>query len=365
MKKVNPLVVISGVVVGIAALVLSFLGNPKNMGFCIACFERDIAGALSLHSAQKVQYMRPEIMGIILGAFIIALVTKEFRPKAGSSPATRFLLGAVVMIGALAFLGCPLRMVIRIGGGDINAMIALLGFVLGVFIGTLFLKRGFNLKRAYPAPLVEGSVMPAVAIGLLVLGITAPAVIKMSVEGPGSMRAPFFIALAIALVVGALAQKSRLCMVGGVRDAILFGDFKLLYGFVAIILTIVIGNLIMGNFNLSMLSQPIAHSSTLWNVLGMVVVGWGSVLLGGCPLRQLVLAGEGNGDCAVTVFGMIIGAALSHNFGWAGNPDSVNEMGEYVVGGVSNGGKIAVVACIAIVLIISFVNSKKEAKKNG
>ena len=365
MKKVNPLVVISGVVVGIAALVLTWLGNPKNMGFCIACFERDIAGALSLHSAQKVQYMRPEIMGIILGAFIIALVTKEFRPKAGSSPATRFLLGAVVMIGALAFLGCPLRMVIRIGGGDVNAMIALLGFVLGVFIGTLFLKRGFNLKRAYPAPLVEGSVMPAVAVGLLVLGITAPAVIKMSVEGPGSMRAPFFIALAIALVVGALAQKSRLCMVGGVRDAILFGDFKLLYGFVAIILTIVIGNLIMGNFNLSMLSQPIAHSSTLWNVLGMVVVGWGSVLLGGCPLRQLVLAGEGNGDCAVTVFGMIIGAALSHNFGWAGNPDSVNEMGEYVTGGISNGGKIAVVACIAIVLIISFVNSKKEAKKNG
>ncbi|MBQ6625890.1 MAG: YedE-related selenium metabolism membrane protein [Ruminococcus sp.] len=365
MKKVNPLVVISGVVVGIAALVLTWLGNPKNMGFCIACFERDIAGALSLHSAQKVQYMRPEIMGIILGAFIIALVTKEFRPKAGSSPATRFLLGAVVMIGALAFLGCPLRMVIRIGGGDVNAMIALLGFVLGVFIGTLFLKRGFNLKRAYPAPLFEGSVMPAVAVGLLVLGITAPAVIKMSVEGPGSMRAPFFIALAIALVVGALAQKSRLCMVGGVRDAILFGDFKLLYGFVAIILTIVIGNLIMGNFNLSMLSQPIAHSSTLWNVLGMVVVGWGSVLLGGCPLRQLVLAGEGNGDCAVTVFGMIIGAALSHNFGWAGNPDSVNELGEYVTGGISNGGKIAVVACIAIVLIISFVNSKKEAKKNG
>ena len=365
MKKVNPLVVISGVVVGIAALVLTWLGNPKNMGFCIACFERDIAGALSLHSAQKVQYMRPEIMGIILGAFIIALVTKEFRPKAGSSPATRFLLGAVVMIGALAFLGCPLRMVIRIGGGDVNAMIALLGFVLGVFIGTLFLKRGFNLKRAYPAPLVEGSVMPAVAVGLLVLGITAPAVIKMSVEGPGSMCAPFFIALAIALVVGVLAQKSRLCMVGGVRDAILFGDFKLLYGFVAIILTIVIGNLIMGNFNLSMLSQPIAHSSTLWNVLGMVVVGWGSVLLGGCPLRQLVLAGEGNGDCAVTVFGMIIGAAMSHNFGWAGNPDSVNELGEYVTGGISNGGKIAVVACIAIVLIISFVNSKKEAKKNG
>ena len=363
--KVNLLVIISGVVVGLASLLLTFLGNPKNMGFCIACFERDIAGALSLHSAAKVQYLRPEIMGIILGAFIIALVTKEFKPKAGSSPATRFILGAVVMIGALAFLGCPLRMVIRIGGGDVNAMLALLGFVLGVYIGTFFLKRGFNMKRAYKTTLVEGFSMPAVAVALLVLGITAPAVIKMSVEGPGSMHAPFVIALVAALVVGALAQKSRLCMVGGVRDVILFGDFKLLYGFVAIIVTIVIGNLIMGNFNLSMLSQPIAHSSTLWNILGMMIVGWGSVLLGGCPLRQLVLAGEGNGDCAITVFGMIIGAAMSHNFGWAGNPDSVTELGKYVVGGISNGGKIAVVVCIALVLIISILNCKKESKKNG
>lgn len=365
MKKVNWLVVISGVAVGIAALALTLLGNPANMGFCIACFERDIAGALSLHSAAKVQYLRPEIMGIILGSFIIALITKEFKPKAGSSPATRFVLGGIVMIGALTFLGCPLRMIIRIGGGDINAMIALLGFVLGVFIGTLFLKRGFNLKRAYPATLVEGSVMPAVALVLTVVAFLAPAAINMSTEGPGSMHAPIIIALAIAIVVGALAQKSRLCMVGGVRDAILFGDFKLLYGFVAIIVTIVIGNLIMGKFNLSMYNQPIAHSSTLWNVLGMMVVGWGSVLLGGCPLRQLVLAGEGNGDSAVTVFGMIIGAALSHNFSWAGNPDSVNEAGEYVVGGISDGGKIAVVVCIAIVLVISLLNSKKEAKNNG
>lgn len=365
MKKVNWLVVISGVVVGIAALVLTLLGNPANMGFCIACFERDIAGALSLHAAAKVQYMRPEIMGIILGAFIIALVTKEFKPKAGSSPATRFVLGAVVMIGALAFLGCPLRMVIRIGGGDINAIIALLGFVLGVFIGVLFLKRGFNLKRAYPATLVEGSVMPAVALALTVVAFLAPAAIKMSTEGPGSMHAPIIIALAIAIVVGALAQKSRLCMVGGVRDAILFGDFKLLYGFVAIIVTIVIGNLILNKFNLSMYSQPVAHSSTLWNILGMMVVGWGSVLLGGCPLRQLVLAGEGNGDSAVTVIGMIIGAAMAHNFGLAGNPDSVNEAGEYIVGGISDGGKIAVVVCIAIVLVISLLNSKKEAKTNG
>ena len=87
-------VLLAGVVTGIAALALTALGNPKNMGFCIACFERDIAGALGLHSAAAVQYIRPEIIGIILGSTIAALAFKEFRAKSGSSPAVRFLLGA-------------------------------------------------------------------------------------------------------------------------------------------------------------------------------------------------------------------------------------------------------------------------------
>ena len=77
-------VILTGVVVGIAALILTAMGNPKNMGFCIACFERDIAGALGLHSAAAVQYIRPEIIGMVLGAMIAAIAFKEFRAKAGS-----------------------------------------------------------------------------------------------------------------------------------------------------------------------------------------------------------------------------------------------------------------------------------------
>ena len=169
MKKENWLVIIAGVLVGVAALVLTKLGNPANMGFCIACFERDIAGAVGLHSAAKVQYVRPEIIGLVLGAFIMALAGKEFRPQAGSSPATRFVLGAFVMIGALVFLGCPLRMVLRMGGGDLNALVGLAGFVIGILIGIVFLKRGFGLKRSYPAKLVEGTTLPVVMFVLLVL----------------------------------------------------------------------------------------------------------------------------------------------------------------------------------------------------
>ena len=90
----------------------------------------------------------------------------------------------------------------------------------------------------------------------------------------------------------------------------------------------------------------------------------GCVLLGGCPLRQLVLSGEGNGDSAVTVFGMIVGAALAHNFGLAGNPDSKNEAGQLVVGGISTAGKVAVIVGLVVLLVIALWNMpKKEATK--
>ena len=315
------LVILTGLVTGAASVVLSALGNPANMGFCIACFERDIAGALMLHTSGP-QYFRPEIVGIVLGAMCMAMIKKEWRPQGGSSPFTRFLLGMIVMIGALVFLGCPLRMVIRIGGGDVNALIGLLGFVVGIVIGTLPLRFGFSLNRAYKQNATEGVLFPVILTVLFILSLVTN-IFAVSKEGPGSLQAPFYAALLIAIVVGALCQRSRLCMAGGVRDAVMFKDFHLIYGFLAIIAAVVVGNLIRGTFNFGMDGQPVAHNDWLFNFLGMVIVGWGSVLLGGCPLRQLVLAGEGNSDSAVTVFGFIAGAAVSHIFGLASSPKGI------------------------------------------
>ena len=361
-KRINPWIIVTGVFVGAAAVALTALGNPKNMGFCIACFIRDIAGAMKLHSAGVVQYVRPEIIGLVLGAFLMALGTREFKAKAGSSPATRFILGAIVMIGALAFLGCPLRMVIRMGSGDLNAFVGLAGFVIGIGIGIVFLKRGFTLKRNYDTTLTDGLAMPSLAVLLLVLFLAVPTIFAFSESGPGSMHAPIIASLLIALVFGALAQRSRICMVGGMRDAIMFRDFNLLIGFGCIFVVVLLGNIILGNFSgFSFSGQPIAHSDHLYNLLGMTLVGWGSTLLGGCPLRQLILAGEGNGDSAVTVLGMVVGAAISHNFGLAGaaaNADSA--------GGVKPAGRIAIYIGLGVLLCVSVLNTfikKKEAAK--
>ena len=355
MKKINWPIVLAGGLVGLAAVVLTALGNPVNMGFCIACFLRDIAGAVGMHGAAVVQYFRPEIVGLVLGAFVMSVATKEFRAKAGSSPMVRFVLGAFVMIGALAFLGCPLRMVLRMAGGDLNAFVAFFGFAAGIGIGVLCLNKGFSLKRAYDVGKAEGGMLTAILVGLFILSLAVPALFKVSEKGPGSMQAPALVALAIAAVVGAVAYKTRLCMAGGLRDGIMFKDFRLLFGFVAIFVVALIGNLITGKFNLGFSGQPVAHSDHLWSCLGMLLVGWGSVLLGGCPLRQLILAGSGNGDSGVTVLGLIVGAAFAHNFGLAGAAASAD-----AAGGVGTKGRIAIIIGLVVFAIISVMHLPKK-----
>ena len=146
--KNRVILVVCGAVAAVVAIALAAGGNPANMAICIACFIRDTAGALNLQTTSTVQYLRPEIIGIVLGATIAAFLTHEFKPTAGSSPFTRFILGFVMMIGCLVFLGCPMRMVLRMAGGDLNAWVGLIGFALGIGTGVLFLKKGFSLGPA-------------------------------------------------------------------------------------------------------------------------------------------------------------------------------------------------------------------------
>ena len=80
-------------------------------------------------------------IGIVLGAFGISVATKEYRSTGGSSPLTRFVLGFIIMVGSLVFLGCPLRMVIRMAAGDLNVYIALIGFAGGVATGVVALSK--------------------------------------------------------------------------------------------------------------------------------------------------------------------------------------------------------------------------------
>lgn len=360
MKKEKTVIVGAGIVIGVIASLLVFFGNPANMGFCIACFLRDTAGALGLHSAAAVQYIRPEIIGLVFGSFLLACGRKEFAARGGSAPFTRFILGFFVMVGGLMFLGCPFRMILRLAGGDLNAIFGLVGFVLGILAGVFFLSRGYTLKRTYRLPAAEGGLFIGVEAVILILLIAAPTFIHFTETGggPGAKSAPILISLAAGLAVGALAQYTRLCMVGGIRDVVLFREWKLLAGFLAILASALLCNLLLTAltpdtyFKLGISGQAVAHTDGLWNGLGMLLTGFGCVLLGGCPLRQLVLSGEGNTDSVISVVGMMVGAAFAHNFGLASSAD-----------GPTANGKLAVMIGLAVVLLIACLNTfrKKEA----
>lgn len=354
MKNNKLFIIITGAIIGLVAVLLVKFGNPANMGFCIACFIRDTAGALKLHSAAVVQYIRPEIIGLVLGASVMAFSKKELIARSGSNPVIRFVLGFFVMIGALMFLGCPLRMMLRIGGGDFNAIVGLFGFVGGILAGILALNKGFSLNRSYKVSNAEGYVFPVIQLSFLTLLVAVPSVIVFSQEGPGSMHAPVLISLAAGLLVGALAQRSRFCTVAGIRDSIMFKDFSMLYGFIVLIAVTIVVNIVFGFFNPGFEAQPVAHTDGLWNFIGMALVGFASVLLGGCPLRQLILAGEGNIDSVVTVIGMFVGAAFCHNFGLAASAQ-----------GPTSNGQIAVIIGLVVVAVIAVVNILGNKKKGA
>ena len=354
---------IAGVICGLVGVVLAVQGNPGNMAICIACFIRDMAGSLGMHQAAVVQYARPEIIGIILGAFLIAVVTKEYRSTAGSSPMIRFVLGMIIMIGSLLFLGCPLRMVIRMSAGDLNAYVALVGFVLGIVTGTIALKKGFSLGRAHETNKMSGAVLPALMLGVLVLILMGSSLLISSESGPGSMHAPVIVALIGGLIFGAVAQKSRMCFAGSIRDIVLMRNFDLFTVIAGLFVVMLIFNVATGNFAFSFVGKPVAHSQHLWNILGMYIVGFAATLAGGCPLRQLVLAGQGSSDAAVTVAGLFVGAALCHNLKLASAAAApATAEAAAVAGGPSIQGQIAAVVCIVVLFIIAFGGNKRTAK---
>ena len=353
-----------GIIAGLGAALLAFLGNPKNMAFCIACFIRDTAGAMHFHNAEVVQYVRPEIIGIILGAFVISLLTREYRSTAGSSPALRFFLGVIMMVCALVFLGCPLRMVLRMAAGDISAYVGLVGFAAGVATGAFFLKKGFSLGRAYTARKESGYALPIVVAVLFVLVLAVPSLFAFSEKGPGSLHAPALVALAIGLLVGIIAQKSRMCFAGSIRDIVLLKDFRLISVIGGLFVVMLAYNLITNNFAFVAFG-PVAHAQTLWNILSMYAVGFAAVLLGGCPLRQLVLAGTGSSDSVITVLGMFVGAGLAHNFKLAGAPAAVADAAKGIEassGGPGINGQIFVIVSIIVLFIIAAVGLKKADK---
>lgn len=344
-------VLVAGLGLGVLGVLLSVWGNPQNSGICVSCFIENSSGALGLHANQRMQYLRPELIGFVLGSVVCAMSFREFRSRGGSAPMARLVSGAFLIVGSAVFIGCPIKLFLRLTAGDLTAVAGVIGLVVGVGAGLKGLSRGVDLGRSRKEQGATGMLVPAGFVILFVFLMARPSFVFFSERGSAAQHAPMFLSLAVGLVLGAFAQRSRFCITGSLRDALLMGRRSpLFWGLGAFVVGAFVTSIVTGQVNVGYYGQPGAHLEYLWSFLGMLLVGWLSVLIGGCPFRQLIKAGEGDADAGLAVVGMLLAGGLVQSWDIAAT-----------AAGVSLSGKIAVLCGLAFVLMISLVFRDRTA----
>ena len=156
---------------------------------------------------------------------------------------------------------------------------------------------------------------------------------------------PALVTLLMGLVLGYLAQRSRICFIGGLRDFILVRDTELVKGAVAFFLTAWLAFSAANALGLTDLRAPALQAKaatasapaveapaatglnaifpdltnrlastkpSLWvmTVLAGIGLGLFSTLANGCPTRQHVLAAQGLGDARFYLVGFYLGVVV-------------------------------------------------------
>ena len=344
--------VITGISLGVFGIWLDILGNPNNSGLCISCFMENIAGALHLHTNIRMSYLRPEIIGLVLGSFLVALAGKKFKVKGGSSPLIRFFMGFYLMVGAAIFIGCPVKSVLRLSLGDLTACFAILGFITGVWFGLQYLRGGFALEKEKELGIANGFAIPLLMIILLFFLILKPAFILFGNQGPATMHAPILISLIAGLIMGGFGQRSTFCMMAGFRNFFIAKDTRLLKGIITFFGVALALAFATGHMHVGLNGQPGSHTAHGWTFLGMFLVGGISVLANGCPFRQIIMAGEGNTDAGLTLLGMMLGGGIVHSWGIRST-----------IAGPTFLGKIALLTGLIFLITIGIVFRTRNKKK--
>ncbi len=121
-----------------------------------------------------------------------------------------------------------------------------------------------------------------------------------------------FASLAVGVLIGYLGQKSRFCIVSGMRDAILIRNFHRIKGLIGLLLGGVIGYSLFKLVGGAVLDFPMFSASEssaylLASIVGGVGIGFYSVMAEGCPFRQHVMAAEGKKSAIWYLAGFYIG----------------------------------------------------------
>ena len=140
-----------GVIAGVlfvAAEALLGIYPPSAYAFCLACHVRDLVNtawnALFGSALETTLIAKRALLltspGVLLGAFAAAALYRERRRQPLERPLLYFLAGLTVMTVGIVIFGCPTRIVLRAGYGEVYGIAALGGMLAGIFCGTLLLR---------------------------------------------------------------------------------------------------------------------------------------------------------------------------------------------------------------------------------
>jgi uncharacterized membrane protein len=139
--------IIAGGVFVFAEAILN-LYPPTAYTFCLTCHARDfvntVVNLLFKTNYQTTFLARRVLMTtslcVMAGAFIAARLFDEYRRTRSTRPILYFITGFIIMIAGIVIFGCPTRIIIRSGYGDVYAIAALIGMFVGILNGTTLLK---------------------------------------------------------------------------------------------------------------------------------------------------------------------------------------------------------------------------------
>lgn len=120
------------------------------------------------------------------------------------------------------------------------------------------------------------------------------------------------VTLVVGFIIGYLGQRSRFCIISGIRDFTLFRDTYRIKGLFALIIGSLLGlgffKLIGGTISAFPAQQNVGSAGYfIASAIGGLGVGFFSVLSEGCPFRQHVMAGEGKRSAIFYLIGFYIG----------------------------------------------------------
>jgi uncharacterized membrane protein YedE/YeeE len=139
--------VVTGGIFVLAEVVLGIY-PPSAYAFCMSCHVRDLLNT-GMNEIFRTHYQVTAVAerallltspGVLLGAFIAARSNRETRALRADRPLVSALLGFVVMTIGILIFGCPTRIVLRAGYGEVYGIAALLGMLAGIAVASWAMK---------------------------------------------------------------------------------------------------------------------------------------------------------------------------------------------------------------------------------